>query len=287
MQTEKVGKKKPQQLVQGHIFELSETRFPVQKTDKNKHPVLDSDGQSILEDKTFWDFYPFAEFENINYGIIITQSCDLENRKAPYLTVGVLEDIDSNVSELLDRGFFIENFREFQGKQIFCSETLLENLSKKLDDLIQNKTEGNNYHLFFELDKKKRRFFYVNLTKLFPIKGVHYDNILRKVKYQVIGDFQHLIGWKLANLYGRVGVDNYTTEQQSKIISELAPKFIEALQRDLQAQLVDVKTNKVFGEIKSSLATMNNSNSKQEKKDKALAKIVESLKSLDPDQSNA
>jgi len=271
VQTKKLDKATPSLcLSQGHIFDLSQVRF--------KLIEKDDQGREIEAYKSFKDFYPYADFNTLRYGIVINQACDLAYKdKIPYLTVGVLEPIDGAAFDVLSPGFIKDNFRDFSGRKVYARDVFTTDLAKELRDLIQNNTEGNHLHFFISLDETPKTYFYLNLTKLFPIRGEHYNEILKWIEYEVIGDFQHLIGWKLAHLYGRVGVQNYSADEISLVVEEIAPHIVSGIQKRLNAELLDVKTKDNFSQIKVSLGAISNPKSAVTTVERELTKVTEIL----------
>jgi hypothetical protein len=160
VQTKKLDKTTLAQcLSQGHIFDLSKVRFKV--IEKNNIT-----GSETAFNKTFTDFYPYADFNFLRYGVVINQACDLAYKdKIPYLTIGVLEPIDGAARDVLSLGFLKENFRDYNGRMVYARDVLTTYLAKELRDLIQNNTEGNHLHFFISLDEKPKTYFYLNLTK--------------------------------------------------------------------------------------------------------------------------
>jgi hypothetical protein len=100
---------------------------------------------------------------------------------------------------------------------------------------------------------------------------------LKWTEYEIIGDFQHLIGWKLAHLYGRVGVQNYSVDEISTVVEEIAPHIVSGIQKRLNADLLDVKTKDNFAQIKVSLNTISNPKSSENAVEKALTIVTEIL----------
>jgi hypothetical protein len=240
MQTRKIAKR-PSSLVQGHLFNLKNLKF--------------SDGQDTY---TFESFYPEVEIKEVKKGLVVTQTCDLEHRKSPYLTIGLLEPFSKNPLALLenDEEFLKSVFlvREDVQSAFFCFDSYKKKLEKDLGSFIQNRSQ---YYLFLSIQAgATTSYFYVNLTKLFPIRCSNYEEILKNVTHQVKGDFQHLIGWKMANLYGRVGVTDYAPSGLQTIISKLAPKIQKQIKKELKAEMFDVRSTEVMGKLRKMFSSL-------------------------------
>jgi hypothetical protein len=251
--------KKPQCLVQGHIFSLKNLKF--------------SDLSHVY---TLQDFYPHVDFSGVDLGIVITQTCDLAYRKSPYIMIGFLEPFEKNTTPIIKDQFVEKNFYKYSDAVFYNSEDYKKNLEKELGDLIQNRSQ---YYFFISIKSgKKISYYYLNLTKIFPLRCSNYNDILGKVKFVAKGDFQHLIGWKMANLYGRVGVEDYSVAGIAKIIESIAPKIARQLESSFNSKLVDVKNKQNLGDLKVKLKELSQADAdKKQKIENKISSIIEKI----------
>ncbi len=247
MQAEELKKEEKYNLSQGYIFEVSELQLKI-------------DGK----EKTIQDIYPEVDFDKTDYAVVLTQSCDLvddqifENLggkidrgkkpekykyrepKVTHITFCLLEPIDKWVDRFskIDKNDFIVKLGDYIPEKvspdIYSKEKALNILEKKIEKLLQN---NDSQALFISLPPvSKNLYYFVNLTKILPVKIEHYESILDLAKYKLRDEFAGKLAWKLAYLYGRVGTTEYSTQDRQKIISgifeiveskvfQLSPKF--------------------------------------------------------------
>jgi len=262
MQTRKLAKP-PVTLVQGHIFNLKNLRF--------------ADG---TKSHTFGDFYPHVDIRSVRKGVVVTQTCDLAHRKSPYITIGLLEPFNKNPLELLGDGFIEKVFlaRPTEGAAFYSADGYKKSLGQELGSFIQNHSQ---YYFFLSIPSgRDTSYFYVNLTKLFPIRCSNYDTVLKGVTHMVKNDFQHLIGWKMANLYGRVGVDDYQPAGIQKIIGSLAPKIEKQIKKVIRQPLKDVGSADTLGKLKRKFAELDAAPAgvKKDQLERSIADLLQATK---------
>ncbi len=158
MQTRSVSSKKT--LKQGTIFSIKNIKF--NSTDKKKK-------------LKFNDIYPEVKLQNITYGIILSQSCDLVKRnktpslKTPYILTALLEPIEKFIEQKysLQVNELLRKYSLSRNKYTFIDiENLKEHLHKNCQRLFGNR---ETFYFFVSLGTGKRqRMFYVNLVKCFP-----------------------------------------------------------------------------------------------------------------------
>lgn len=238
MQTKRI--KRPNSLQHGHIFNLKGLKFG----DSNKS-------------FTFQDFYPHVNLTGVENCIVISQTCDLENKKLPYITVGLLEKFERAPGTFLSDKLIESCFVTINDRTFYNDDILADNISDKIDSIIQNKTEGNSFLLFLSIkgenkEQKLSDYYFVNLTKLFPLRIKNYDNILQKTSHSVVDGFQYLIGWKMAALYGRVPVENYTKLEAENIAKHLIPSIQKGIQNRFPGRNFSKSNDKsLFKELKN------------------------------------
>ncbi len=180
------------------------------------------------DEKSFFDFY---DVTRVKWAVVLTQDCDLANEdKVEYITVGLLDPFHKRVDKLIDE--FEETIgKEFldsgQSQFIYEKESLANWAATKFKKVIEN---DHNYYIFLTLPDDETKFYVVNLTKIFSLKIDHREALKDKCYYKVTNGFNYLLGWKLAYLYGRVGVDNYG-DARVDVGKELAPQIIEAAKK--------------------------------------------------------
>jgi|LULL01.1.fsa_nt_gb hypothetical protein len=235
MQAKKLTKADKYNLSQGYIFKISNLNLSIKSSNKHITKV-----------------YPEVDFTNIEYAVILTQSCDIvhdevaENNgkklkkgenpekfkyrspKVPHLTFCMLEPIDKFIDRftsinksdfVIDLNDYVDGIKKDFDVDIFSKEIALEKTLGQIDKLLQN---NHPWAFFISLPPQSdKRYYYVNLTKILPIKMSHYDSVLKLAKYKLSGEFSDKLAWKIANLYGRIGTRDYTDNQMKKISSNI------------------------------------------------------------------
>lgn len=216
----------------------------------------------------FKDFYPEADIVNIEYAVVCTQDCDIEQGKVTHINFALMEPIQRQKKENPIR-FLDVDFKSllipFEGFNFYSLDSFSQ-LKSRVSELLDN---TNAHYMFVNLSGK---FYFINLSKMYPIKFEHLDEIKKKGKFQLDGSFKHLLGWKLAYLYGRVGVDVYSKEQKedmTKKILKLVGDSVKSSWPEETFELDDIQLK----ELKSLIGTYN-SNKKNGKKVEELGKKI-------------
>lgn len=289
MQARKANKEDKNNLSQGTIFS-------VQKLE------LEIDGKKEKLSK----IYPFVNFTNINHAVVLTQSCDLvydlvlekngvtldkgtkpekydmRIPKVPHLTFCLLEPIDVFIEKFakLSKNDFSFVLNDYVGGisksfdvEIFSKEKALAKIQSELDKLFQN---NHPWAFFISLPpKSSKKYYFVNLTKILPVKISHYETILGNAEFNLSTEFCDKLAWKLAHLYGRVGTKDYTRAEIIKIsndILKIAEKNIFKLSKNFKD--VDAKN---FGELKGALNSLKGTDEEK------LAQVAKALKKHIPE----
>ena len=231
MLASKLKRNEKRSLSQGMIFEIPKLKL---KFDNTK--------------KTIKELYPEASLDNVNYGLILTQSCDLVHDKIfeqhgglldkseknnykyrlpkiPHITFCLLEPINSFISEFLSKNeskflFKTEDTApNNKNTAVFSSRKALKLVLREFDKFFQN---NHPWAFFITIQSKGRReYYFVNLTKILPLRIVHYKSILQTSRFQLTNEFSNKLAWKLATLYGRIGTQDYSTKAITEIIEDI------------------------------------------------------------------
>lgn len=220
MQVSKISKSQ-KNLRQGTIFSFKALKF-------------EDDESSTI---TFAQMYPKVDLQKIAYGVVLSQTCDLvddEKRKikTPYIQVGLLEPTEV---------YFEEKFKEelknaiakytaelnlaSDGTFKFIDEEKINDwIGKQLINIFQN---NNPFYYFISIKQGKAiLLFNVNISKTFALRSWHHKTIRGNAKYQLKPFFESKLGWKLAEMYGRVGTPDYK-EAEIKKLSTILMKKVE------------------------------------------------------------
>lgn len=224
---------------------------------------------------TFRSLYPEVNLKGIGYAIILSQSCDLvkdENRKVqtPYIVLALLEPIERYFKEryLEDKDKLLEkNLIEFpiknESMRLVNRDGLLKWIRKTFERIFQN---NEKFYFFVTLQQGKAlRLFTVNLTKMYPLRNEHYDQLCLKAKYQMRPFFENKLGWKLAEIYGRVGTPDYKESEINKLTEKVFDKVNKSF-GDFKG--IDVN-NEDFNKAK------NLTNANEDKKEKYFTELIE------------
>lgn len=233
MQVKKASNKN--ELKQGTIFSI-------------KNIVFDSkDKKTKLQ---FQEIYPEVNTDKVDYGIILSQSCDLVRRgkkhllKTPYITIALLEPIEKFIEQKFSKT--IESLVEEHSVQhgnyrIINKEKLLNKISEKCSKLFDNR-ETFYFFISIELKKEQTKMFYVNLVKTFPFKVMHYETFAKSAQYELNTSFANKLGDMLSYIYGRIGVENYDKKQMEYLLNLMNEKLISISQRKA-GQIRDCQLN--------------------------------------------
>ncbi len=208
--------------------------------------------------KTIKELYPEASLDNVKYGLILTQSCDLVHDKffeqqggtldkdeknnykyrlpkIPHITFCLLEPINSYISEFLSKNeskflFKIEDpVPTNKTTNVLSSSKALKLVLREFGRFFQN---NHPWAFFITIQSKDRKeYYFVNLTKILPLRIIHYSSILQNSKFQLTNEFSNKLAWKLATLYGRIGTKDYSR----KAITEIIKDILEISQKEFSS----------------------------------------------------
>ncbi len=216
----------------------------------------------------FKDFYPEADIDNIEYAVVCTQDCDIEQGKVTHINFALLEPIQRKKKENPIR-FLDVDFKSllisFEGFNFYSLDSFSQ-LKSRVSELLDN---TNAHYMFVNLSGK---FYFINLSKMYPIKFEHLEEIKKKRKFQLDGSFKHLLGWKLAYLYGRVGVDVYTKDKKDEMTRKILKLVGDSIKSSWPEETFELEDSQLK-ELKSPIGTYN-SNKKSGKKVEELGKKI-------------
>ena len=166
MQVSKVSAKG--ELKQGAIFSIKNIAFD------------SKDRQTKLQ---FQKIYPEVNIDNVDYGVVLSQSCDLVRRnknplpKTPYITIALLEPIEKFIEQKFSKTIekLVQEYSvQYENYRIINKEDLLRKISDKCSKLFDNR---ETFYFFISIEPEK--MFYVNLVKTFPFKSRSYCHSYR------------------------------------------------------------------------------------------------------------
>ncbi|MDX1920012.1 MAG: hypothetical protein SFU25_04665, partial [Candidatus Caenarcaniphilales bacterium] len=91
----------------------------------------------------------------------------------------------------------------------------------------------------------------------------HYELLKESVKYEMVDGFDNKLGWKMANLFGRVGTEDYSQMQVESLVEKFFPEINRVIKAtEISDELYDMvkdykkkphsaKLNKILEEISS------------------------------------
>ena len=222
MQVNKIGQQK--KIRQGTIFSISGIKVP--KSERSKKLIQ------------FKNMYPEVDLKGVTYGIVLSQTCDLvetENRsiKIPYINISLVEPIDRFISDdykdkiekIFNKHSFDYSIKSHKIK-ITNRDSIIHGFKKSFNSIFQN---NEKYLYFLVLPwRQKSRMFVVNLTKSFPLKSQHSRLIQEASKFQLEPFFESSLGWKMVDLYGRVGTPDYKDKELSILSKNLLKRVLKA-----------------------------------------------------------
>lgn len=267
----------PDQLKQGSIFTIDDgLTFPGQNEQE------DADGAPSHQRYTFKEFYPHVDFAGVTYGIVMSQSCDLvvdpgSNRpaKVPHITVGFLEPFGRYLKREGVSWPEAVIVWPVPTKPIFVSPTrFAEAIKSKFEKLLQN---NEKCHFFFiSLDdpglKPSAKHFVVDLTKAVPIRVEHYKLIAPRVTHELKEGFGNKLGWKIAELYGRIGTEDYESKALGGVINELS-ELVAPVMREKIPSAIEIE-DALF---QKAISLRNNPKTKQPTYEKFYVEAMDSL----------
>ena len=202
-------------LKQGSIFSLEGLSFTDLEDPKKAYSLK--------------DFYPMLTLEGVTHGIVLSQSCDLyrdgkRTEKLSHIMVGFLKPFGAYIGRLaLDWNKSIIRWRNPDDPNewtLLHLKSMESPVKKELRDLLQNNLKFG-FFISFENELLEARYFIVNLTRTIPLRVVHYGELLRQVTRELTTEFENKLGWKLAELYGRVGTTDYADTELNEIVVDL------------------------------------------------------------------
>lgn len=218
MQIKKASSKN--ELKQGTIFSIKKISFDFKARDKKLK---------------FRQIYPEVNIDSVDYGIILSQSCDLVRRgekslpKTPYITIALLEPIEKFIEQKFLKTIekLVQEYSlQYENYRIINKEELVNKISEKYSKLFDNR-ETFYFFIPIELDQ----MFYVNLVKTLPFKAMHYETFAKNAKYELNTAFANKLGDMLSYIYGRVGVENYSKKQMEYLLTLMNEKLISVSQK--------------------------------------------------------
>ena len=213
-----------QHLRQGTVVSIVDLKFSNESKYSRKKEI------------SFKDMYPEVNLTGVTYGIILTQTCDLVLNKereisAPYINFVLAEPIDryiddeyneklNKIYEKYSLQFAPDDKRNYTLRD---RESILDLVTKDFARLFQN----NDKYLYFLVLPWgiKSRMYILNLTKVFPFRRQHNKVFLKKSKYQLKPFFENKLGWKIANLYGRVATPDYKKTDLKELTRNLLKRI--------------------------------------------------------------
>ena len=202
-------------LKQGSIFSLEDLSFTDPEDPKKTYSLK--------------DFYPMLTLEGVKHGIVLSQSCDLYRdgkraEKLSHIMVGFLEPFGAYIGRMaLDWNKSIVRWRNPDDPNewtLLYLKAMESPVKKELKDLLQNNLKFG-FFISFMNELVEDRYFIVNLTRTVPLRAVHYGGLLRQVTCELTTEFENKLGWKLAELYGRVGTTDYADSELNEIVVDL------------------------------------------------------------------
>lgn len=174
----------------------------------------------------------YADDERVTHFQVLTQSCDLVRRKgkcaARYLTLAVVRPLasvfDQRISEYPDR-LKIADIS-------VCSEIYKLDLKQLVERLL-----NNNEASFFYLKAAPANQLSHDSCSVLPLSVAvrayeHFDVCLRQKVLELAEPFQAKLGWKVGNLYSRVGTVDYdegvgiSDKEYGELVTELMNQHV-------------------------------------------------------------
>lgn len=250
-------------LSQGTIFTFKKLKFKK------------IDGNGTL---SFAEMYPEAKLTNVNYGIVLSQTCDLVNEgsrkiETPYVITALLDPIEryfeehyqEKVTKTVSDNTFDFPVDENENRKFLNKQVIIDKVTKDLERFFLN---NEKFFFFVSIkDKTKTELYTINLTKMFPIKAAHCEELLKKAEYQLKPFFENKLGWKLAEVYGRVGTPDYKQSELKELTEILLNKVSSKVNF---GQGIPI-SNDDFGKAK------NLAKAKKEKRDAFLIEIMSKI----------
>jgi hypothetical protein len=146
----------------------------------------------------------YAEKEDYQYFLVITQSCDLQRRdgknpKSPYISIAAVRPVEDAIWREAKK------YQEWwQIKTRIISDRNLQKLIMFVDSMIDNNAP-NYFYLHEDLNLGISGYNCAFLALSVALKIEHYDLCLSAKKTQLKNEFQAKLGWLVGDMYSRVG----------------------------------------------------------------------------------
>lgn len=221
------------------------------------------------EKLTFQTMYPELNMKGVKYCIILSQTCDLVNDgkrsvTTPFINIALLEPIqryfeenfESVIREQIKKSTLDFKTDDSTIKKLINKNSVIDQIKLKFNRIFQN---NEKFFFFISIqDKKKLSLYTVNLTKSFPLRSTHYTSLASKAKFQLKPFFENKLGWKLADIYGRVGTPDYA-EADLKKLSEILFVGVKPIFKDAEGIEVEEEDfNHAKGLIKAKVEKRKN-----------------------------
>jgi len=202
----------------------------------------------------------FFQKEKNLYFMVLTQSCDLVKReaggqcKAPYINIAPVRSLDSVLSKEIEQARL-----EVQSDVPVLTDRAKTKLGEFLSRLYNNNEAG--YFFLDAADTELPEDCCAFLTLSIAIKAhEHYDICLKAKRIQLAQAFQAKLGWLFAQMYSRVGTNDWPSPELHKKIRETlkdAAYWVPSDKADyvaneyMQLRAADAKAKLTSKEIKS------------------------------------
>lgn len=155
------------------------------------------------------ELYPYF-FSNYEFGVIITQCCDLEAKDGRFnvdcLQIAAIQPFGIVLnSQLKKHGQLDSDGKLNSGKDKKDGDTLRSILTKVISFFNHN----TKLTFYYPPIKKLKFEAAVRLDVSISLKTECYNDIKNSRVTTVTSDYRSKLAWKLSDLYGRIGIEEY------------------------------------------------------------------------------
>lgn len=157
------------------------------------------------------DVHPHYVKDDYRYFIVLTQSCDLVQRKqnatckSPYITLAAVRPLDV---------FLKKEFLQFQQNAFEQTASIINKNSKYKCSQIVEKLLNNNLPDYFYLHEDSSLGFSESCVAFLKLSisiksSLHYEKCFKAKCLELSDDFKAKLGWNVGQMYSRVGTKDW------------------------------------------------------------------------------
>jgi len=173
----------------------------------------------------------FADDDD-NYFMVLTQSCDLMQRKgkckAKYINIASIKSLDT----LIEKEISKYQLTELERKGRFCDISYKQLLTNFLERLFNN-NEPEYFYLHEDVGNELDENLVAFLRICIPIEAeLNYKICLDSKITELKDEFKAKLGWLIGNIYSRIGTEDWDNHKLEDKVTTTLTNHIEWINKD-------------------------------------------------------